>query len=93
MVKPKRVFVSLVITPVCSSVWSGNFSVGVEAQDYLPISEGEGGVHSGYAKDLLDAFAAKYGHSFTYKPLPVYRLLDEFAIKKSVDFKLPGNTY
>lgn len=41
MLKPKRVFVSLVITLACSSVWSGNFSLGVEVHDCLPISKGK----------------------------------------------------
>ena len=93
MAKPRLLLVSLLATLACSSAWCGNFTVGVEGHDYLPISKGEGGVYSGYARDLLDAFAAKYGHSFTYKPLPVSRLFDEFAVKKSVDFKFPDNAY
>lgn len=74
-----------------ASAWAGNFNVGVEATDYLPISKGDSGVYSGYARDLLDAFAAKYGHKFTYKVFPTARLFDEFAVQKSVDFKFPDN--
>jgi hypothetical protein len=93
MVKRRLLLVSMITALVSTSAWSGSFSVGVEGHDYLPISKGEGGVYSGYARELLDAFAAKYGHTFTYKPLPVSRLFDEFAIQKSVDFKFPDNAY
>jgi len=93
MVKRTLLLASVLTGLVTTSAWSGNFSVGVEGHDYLPISKGEGGVYSGYARELLDAFAAKYGHTFTYKPLPVSRLFDEFAVQKSVDFKFPDNAY
>lgn len=72
---------------------AGDYSVGVESNDYLPISKGDGGAYSGYARDLLDAFAAKNGHTFRYKPMPVMRLFDEFAVQKSLDFKFPDNPY
>lgn len=74
-------------------VQAGTYSIGVEAYDYLPISKGEGGSYSGYARDVLDAFAAKYGHTFSYKPMPVARLIDEFAVQKTLDFKFPDNPY
>ncbi|GLR12950.1 hypothetical protein GCM10007907_17400 [Chitinimonas prasina] len=70
---------------------AGNYTVGVESNDYLPIYKGEGGNYTGYARDLLDAFAAKHGHQFSYKPMPIARLFDEFAVKKSLDFKFPDN--
>ena len=81
------------VTLLSPCVWAGNFTVGVENTDYMPISKAEGGNYSGYARDVLDAFAAKAGHKFTYKPLPVKRLLDEFAVEKSLDFKFPDNAY
>jgi hypothetical protein len=67
--------------------------VGVEATEYLPISKGDSGGYSGYAREFLDAFAEKYGHTFTDKPLPFARLFDEFAMQKSVDFNFPDNAY
>ena len=73
--------------------WSGAYTIGVEATDYLPVSKGDTGEYKGYARELLDAFASKYGHQFTYKPVPVARLYDEFLVKKSVDFKFPDNGY
>lgn len=76
-----------------TSAWSGSFTVGVEATDYLPIYKGDAGGYTGYARELLDAFAAKSGHTFSYKPMPVARLFDEFAVQKSLDFKFPDNAY
>lgn len=76
-----------------SAAGAANYSVGVEATNYMPIYKGEGGNYTGYARELLDAFGAKYGHTFTYTPLPVVRLFDEFAVQKSVDFKFPDNAY
>lgn len=91
--KHSIVGLSLLAALASSTALAGNFSVGVESNDYLPISKGEGNNYSGYARDFLDAFAAKYGHSFTYKPMPVSRLFDEFAVQKSLDFKFPDNPY
>ncbi|MBK6907275.1 MAG: transporter substrate-binding domain-containing protein [Rhodocyclaceae bacterium] len=68
-----------------------DLTVGVESSDYLPISKGDSGTYVGYARDVLDAFAAKYGHKFTYKAMPVARLYDEFLVQKSVDLKFPDN--
>ena len=48
---------------------------------------------STHPRELLDAFASKNGHKFTYTPLPIARLIDEFAVKKSLDFKFPDNGY
>jgi len=72
---------------------AGNFTVGVEGQDYLPIASGVGGDYKGYSRELLDAFAAKAGHKFTYQPMPVARLWDEYLKQKSVDLKYPDNAY
>ena len=76
-----------------TTTFAGNYVVGVESTEYLPISHVQGGNYSGYARDLLDAFAAKYGHTFTYKALPVPRLWDEFLTAKSLDLKFPDNSY
>lgn len=85
---------TVLLTGICStSAWPGSFTVGVEATDYLPISKGDAGGYSGYARELLDAFASKSGHTFTYKPMPVARLYDEFAVQKTLDFKFPDNAY
>ena len=78
---------------LASPAWSDNFTVGVESTDYMPIYKGDGSNYVGYARELLDGFAAKNGHTFTYVRLPVARLFDEFAVKKTLDFKFPDNAY
>jgi ABC-type amino acid transport substrate-binding protein len=91
--KRRSICAALITSVVTSTAWAGSFTVGVEATDYLPISKGDAGGYSGYAREVLDAFASKYGHTFTYKPMPVARLFDEFAVQKSLDFKFPDNAY
>jgi polar amino acid transport system substrate-binding protein len=68
------------------------FTIGVEYQNYLPISCGEGGQYSGFSKDLLDAFATSKGWVFIYKPMPISMLMDEFLADR-VDLKFPDNPY
>jgi hypothetical protein len=72
---------------------SAEFTVGVEDLDYYPHyrADPDGGF-SGYARAVLDAFAADVGHRFSYRPLPVNRLYAEFVAGK-VDFKYPDNAF
>lgn len=87
-------FFAVVLTgAMATSAGAGDFTVGVEGHNYMPISNGEGGDYKGYSRELLDAFAAKAGHKFTYKTLPVARLWDEYLVQKSVDLKYPDNGY
>ncbi len=69
---------------------AGNYTVGVEALEYFPLYEGQGGSYKGYARDLIDAFGKAAGHTFTYKPVPVKRLFNEF-LSGNMDFKYPDN--
>ncbi|MBH3342022.1 transporter substrate-binding domain-containing protein [Pseudomonas mendocina] len=64
--------------------------VGVELQPYQPYSDVQDGEYRGYARDLLDAFAAEYGYRFVYTPLPVRRLLSDFLADR-VDLKFPDH--
>ena len=64
--------------------------VGVELQPYQPYSDVQNGEYRGYARDLLDAFAAEYGYRFVYAPLPVRRLLSDFLAGR-VDLKFPDH--
>jgi len=73
-------------------VFSDDFNIGVEGIDYYPIYAKRDGLYSGYARAVLDAFAEKEGHKFTYKTLPIKRLFKGF-IKGDVDFKFPDNPY
>jgi len=91
--KKVPLLVALATCFLASPVWSDSFTVGVEATDYMPIYKGDGSNYTGYAKELLDGFASKNGHTFTYVRLPVARLFDEFVVKKSLDFKFPDNAY
>lgn len=91
--KPQSIFAVLVAGMVSTSAWSGSFTVGVEATEYMPIYKGDAGAYTGYARELLDAFGASAGHTFTYRPTPIARLYDEFLVKKSVDFKFPDNVF
>lgn len=91
--KKITVLAALATCLLASPAWSDNFTVGVEATDYMPIYKGDGSNYIGYAKELLDNFASKNGHTFTYIRLPVARLFDEFVVKKSLDFKFPDNAY
>jgi polar amino acid transport system substrate-binding protein len=66
--------------------------VGVENIDYYPIYSVKGGQYQGYARDLIDHFAETYGHTVSYKPLPIKRLFREFLSEK-IDLKFPDNKY
>lgn len=66
------------------------FRVGVEHQPYPPYYSLQDGEYRGYARELLDAFAADQGHQFSYVALPVKRLLNDFLAGK-LDFKFPDH--
>ncbi|SDG73331.1 substrate-binding periplasmic protein [Roseospirillum parvum] len=66
------------------------YTVGVENLDYLPAYGVRDGAYAGYARDLLDAFAAAEGIDFDYRPLPVPRLYATF-LAGQLDFKFPDN--
>lgn len=70
--------------------WAASFVVGVEETQYYPQYTYENGQYGGFAREVLDAFAADRGHQFTYKALPVVRLFSEFAAG-GVDLKYPDN--
>lgn len=76
---------------LASSAWAGDFVVGVESNDYLPLYKGDANSYSGFAREVLDAFATRYGHTFRYRTMPVARLYHEFLVQQSLDFKFPDN--
>lgn len=69
---------------------AANYVIGVEALEYYPLYQGKGSKYEGYARELLDSFAASSGHTFTYKALPIKRLFSEF-LAGNLDFKYPDN--
>ncbi len=91
--KKSTILAVLTACLLSSPVFAGNYTIGVENTDYMPLYRGDTANYSGYARELLDAFGKKYGHTFTYKPYPVVNLFDEFAVKKTLDFKFPDNPY
>ena len=66
------------------------YMVGVEDTKYLPHFTTENSLYRGFARELLDLFAAHAGVQFDYCPLPVKRLYTDF-IGENVDFKYPDN--
>ncbi len=66
------------------------YVVGVESFYYPPHYYLNNGEFSGYARDLLDAFAAARGLHLTYRPLPYLRLVHDLRLGL-IDFQYPDN--
>lgn len=67
------------------------YVVGVEALAFAPhYSLDEAGHYQGFARELLDAFAADSGVTLEYRPLPVAQLLPALQ-RGEVDFKYPDS--
>lgn len=67
------------------------YVVGVETGNFMPhYGVDEQGQYNGFARELLDLFAQYAGVTFTYKPLPVDKLVPALAEGK-VDFKYPDH--
>ncbi|WP_158509830.1 substrate-binding periplasmic protein [Pseudodesulfovibrio indicus] len=64
-------------------------TVGVESLDYPPYGSYRNGDYEGFARDLLDSFAAEAGVELVFVPLPVKRLYQEFLETRTLDFKFP----
>jgi ABC-type amino acid transport substrate-binding protein len=66
-------------------------TVGVEAQAFAPhyFIDGQG-EYRGYARDLLDRFAAANGLQLIYKPMPVDNLLPALLAGR-IDLQYPDN--
>lgn len=75
---------------VLPSLAQDEIHVGVELQPYPPYSDIQNNEYQGYARDLLDAFAAEYHYRFIYTPLPVRRLLGDFLTGR-LDLKFPDH--
>jgi polar amino acid transport system substrate-binding protein len=88
----KLASLAIVYLAFVSSPQAKEYIVGVEDIDYYPIYAERGGDYSGYAREVLDAFAAEAGIVFTYKALPIKRLFDSFLSQK-IDFKFPDSSY
>jgi ABC-type amino acid transport substrate-binding protein len=68
------------------------YVVGVENLYYLPAYAIEDGAYTGFARELLDAFAADSGLTLRYEPLPVPRLYASLAADV-IDLKFPDSPH
>lgn len=65
--------------------------IGVENIDYRPYYYTERGNYRGFARELFDDFGKKYGHLFTYAPMPIPRLYRSLINEQNIDFKFPDH--
>jgi polar amino acid transport system substrate-binding protein len=80
----------LLILAAPSIVCAADLKIGVETTDQYPIYSGAKGEYRGFARELLDDFAAKYHHTIHYVPLPIVQLHDALLTHR-VDVKFPDN--
>lgn len=79
---------AVLLTPLASAQ---TLVVGVEALSFAPhYSLDAQGRYQGFARELLDAFAADSGLSLSYKALPVDQLLPALQ-RGEIDFKYPDS--
>lgn len=69
-----------------------DLTIGVETTEYYPQYQYKEGNYSGFAREVIDLFASKYGHTVTYKAFPIKRLLSVY-LGGEVDLKYPDNAY
>lgn len=81
------------ISACCANLAHGapTYTIGVENLQYYPLHTVRNGEYSGFARELLDAFAAKKGYAFKYVQLPINKLFPALLQENSIDFKYPDN--
>lgn len=86
-----RVIVLVLVLALTSlSARAADLIVGVEDLDYAPYATVSDGEYGGFARAVLDAFAADAGHRLIYRPLPVNRLY-KALVDGRIDLKYPDN--
>lgn len=88
-----RFFAALLICLMGNAVAAGQvYRVGVQVGDYYPIMAAKPPElrFEGYARDVLDLFAASEQIQFQYVPLPARRAINEFWANR-LDFNFPDN--
>lgn len=83
------VLLSLMCSLFVCGAGARTYTIGVEDIDYAPLYSIVDGRYDGYARELLDTFAAAHGDKFEYIPLPVKRLSADFFGNRTLDFKFP----
>ncbi|HXA47702.1 MAG TPA: transporter substrate-binding domain-containing protein [Burkholderiaceae bacterium] len=69
---------------------AAELKIGVETTDQYPIYSNVNGEYRGFARELLDDFAAKYQHTVHYVPLPIVQLHDAL-LTHHIGLKFPDN--
>lgn len=86
-----KVFGWALIAAASSPALAQTYVVGVENLPFLPhYTTDAQGRYQGFARELLDQFAASAGIQLEYRPLPVQQLLPAL-LSGAVDFKYPDN--
>lgn len=83
---------SLLAVLLATSAHGQTYVVGVENQAFTPhYNIDKQGNYQGFAREVLDLFAAKSGVQLEYRPLPVERLLPAL-LDGEVDLKYPDSS-
>jgi len=82
----------LAVTAMIGVARADNIAMGVETTEYYPFYHLDGGNYAGFAREVLDAFAAKYHHTLSYKPLDIPPLLTAM-LNGEVDLKFPDDAH
>jgi polar amino acid transport system substrate-binding protein len=80
----------LILFAAPALICAAELKIGVETTDQYPIYSGVRGEYRGFARELLDDFAAKYRHTIRYDPLPIMQLHDAL-LEHRIDLKFPDN--
>jgi hypothetical protein len=87
----KRSLILFISALLSSMGFTASYVVGVENISYYPHYDFNKSIEKqGFARELLDTFAADSGHTLSYQVRPVERLWDEF-LQGDVDLKYPDN--
>ncbi|GLK89591.1 substrate-binding periplasmic protein [Pseudomonas turukhanskensis] len=87
----RKLVCSVIAALFAATAQAQTYVVGVENSPFMPhFSVDKQGVYSGFAREVLDLFAAKAGIQLEYRALPVDRLLPAL-LQGEVDFKYPDN--
>lgn len=87
----RKLVCSVIAALFATTAHAQTYVVGVENSPFMPhFSVDKQGTYSGFAREVLDLFAAKAGIQLEYRALSVERLLPAL-LQGEVDFKYPDN--
>jgi len=87
-----RILLVAWLSVICQQGMAKDLTIGVEDIEYYPLYAQRSGEYAGFAREFFDAFAQKYNHKITYKPLPIKRLYSDF-FNGRIDLKFPDSPY